>query len=120
MEAGGCRVRHFGGIDRHLKALQEACSAWLVYQSQRSASRLPALPDSLEKKGPEQPEVLGLLYQMRKYNRLPYDGAFDDQPWITMREIGAAEKAEAELLRLERVNAENRAEWAGKKANGLS
>jgi hypothetical protein len=53
---------------------------------------------------PEQPEAMGILRQLRRFNITWVKGGYEDQPYILMRELNEVVETELEHERIEMLN----------------
>ncbi len=72
---------------------------------------------ALENEAPEQPEVLSILRQARRFNIPVFNGSFHDWPYHATQEMNAAIEAEIEHKNLLALNVKARLAMEAKNAN---
>lgn len=102
-----------GGIASHLAKTKEAVLRWLEYeQPTRPKAQAAGSLDSLlliatedtTNETPEQPEVLALLRESRRFGVPVFPGALTEWPWLSKQELNVAIDAENEHEKLLAVN----------------
>lgn len=121
MESASGRRR--GGITRHLAATREAVTKWLEHENPINTggqdASLLALSLEVDDEEPEQPEVLSILRQSRRFNVPCWPGTILEWPYILLQELNVAIDAENDYHRRVEINLRKRAEQATKSYGDL-
>lgn len=113
--------RRGGGILSHLSDTKKAVERWLEYEQPNPVgggqNNLLALAMEDTRETPEQPEVIAVIRESRRFGVPIFSGALRDWPWIAKQELNTAINTEQDYLARIEANARLLANQVN---NGLS